>query len=188
MTEFELYDRMLEAEISPDQYFTLAMIVRGNKKRTVFNIEQAKRQLRTRGFLDKNFVPTEKCLQYGLFQNLKLLLPKEEPEDVEFDTNVRWYIQLFPPIRLPSGRMARENPKLVKAKFRKFFELYQYEWKTIFEATERYVNYYAQKNYQYMRNCIYFILKDSTSDLALECDSIINNKITETQNSFSTDI
>jgi hypothetical protein len=188
MTEFELYDRITEAGLSPNEYFALAFVVYGFKKKTEFNLDVAMRQLRSKEFLDKRNIPTEKCVQYGLFRNLKLLTPKKEPEDLEFEEKVKWYIQMFPPIRLPSGMMARQDLKLVKAKFRKFFEQYKYDWNTIFEATESYINYYAQQKYKFMRNSVYFILKDGKSDLALECDTVINSSKVSARNSFDQDI
>ena len=61
--------------------------------------------------------------------------------------------------------------------FRWFFSTYEYDWKTIIEATKKYVQEYEMKNYEYMRTSQYFIRKQNPdksfeSDLATYCDMI----------------
>lgn len=61
-----------------------------------------------------------------------------------------------------------------------FFQEYTYDWETILDATELYVNEFAKKNYLYMRTAQFFIKKliDGTvqSELATYCEIILNKE------------
>jgi hypothetical protein len=186
-TELELYDRITEAGLSPNEYFALAFVVYGLRRPTEMILEMEKRKLQKKGFLDVNKLPTNRVREFNLFENLlSTPVPEKTKEEDEMDTKIKVFIDLFPATRLPSGQMARQGLKIVKQKFKKFFQLYAYDWEVIYQATRNYVAYYEKKEYNYMRNCAYFILKDGTSDLALECDALINMEVD--RESFSTDI
>lgn len=97
----------------------------------------------------------------------------------EFSENIDKYLLMFPKIKLPSGKPARNDKKNIETAFRWFFENHNYSWKTIFQATENYIDEYAAKNYNYMQTSQYFIRKqysDKTwrSDLANYCDIVEN--------------
>ena len=64
--------------------------------------------------------------------------------------------------------------------FRWFFETYNYDWETIFQATQKYVAEYESKNYEYMRTAQYFLRKQNVdkswdSDLAIYCEYLKDN-------------
>ena len=94
-----------------------------------------------------------------------------------FDVCIKTYNEIFPAKKLGSGKYARTNVKNLEAGFRWFFSTYEYDWKTIIEATKKYVKEYEMKNYEYMRTSQYFIRKQNTdksfeSDLATYCDML----------------
>ena len=101
-----------------------------------------------------------------------------------YDACIKKYNSLFPVKKLGSGKYARTNIKNLEAGFRWFFNTYDYDWKTILEATFKYVEEYKLKNYEYMRTSQYFIRKQNTdksfeSDLATYCDMLIEGSSNE---------
>jgi hypothetical protein len=93
----------------------------------------------------------------------------------EFSQKILEYVNIFPNKKLSSGKYARVNPKNLESTFRWFFETYDYDWETIISATERYVDEYSLKNYEFMRTAQYFVRKQNMdksfdSDLATYCD------------------
>ena len=98
---------------------------------------------------------------------------------LDFKERIAEYISIWPTQKLPSGKYARGNAKNIEENFMWFFQEYpDYNWDTILEATEKYVEEYRLKNYEYMRTAMYFIkkLKDGTSEseLANYCDIALN--------------
>lgn len=98
----------------------------------------------------------------------------------DFKERIKEYIEIFPTQKLPSGKYARGNAKNIEENFMWFFQEYpDYGWDTILEATEKYVEEYRLKNYEYMRTAMYFIkkLKDGTveAELANYCDIALNS-------------
>ena len=124
----------------------------------------------------------------GYFKRAK----KKTSQDLmgkDFFANIKAYVEIFPNIKLPSGKYARVNPKNLEAPFKWFFENYNYDWKTILKATERYVDEYNIRRYDYMRTSQYFIRKQDVdksfeSDLATYCE-IIRTKPDDEQVYFS---
>jgi hypothetical protein len=105
-----------------------------------------------------------------------------------FLDNIITYNEIFPNKKLTSGKYARVNPKTLENAFRWFFETYDYNWETILKATEKYVDDYEIRRYEYMRTSQYFIRKQNTdktwdSDLATYCD-LVNNGPEEETNYF----
>lgn len=86
------------------------------------------------------------------------------------------FINKFPINKLPSGKYARGNKKNIQENFMWFFQEYNYDWETVFKATDIYIEEYFKKNYEFMRTAMYFIkkLKDGTaeSELANYCDLV----------------
>ena len=96
-----------------------------------------------------------------------------------FTQNIEAYVNIFPNKKLSSGKYARVNPKTLENAFRWFFENYNYSWETIFQATQKYVEEFASKDYEFMRTSQYFLRKQCIdkswdSDLASYCEYINN--------------
>ena len=114
----------------------------------------------------------------GYFKRTK----KKTSQDLmgsNFVASIEAYVEIFPNKKLSSGKYARVNAKNLEAPFRWFFETYDYDWETVLKATEKYVDEFSIRNFEFMRTAQYFIRKqgiDKTyeSDLANYCDIIIN--------------
>jgi hypothetical protein len=102
----------------------------------------------------------------------------------DFADKINDYRETFPNKRLPSGKPARVNVKMLSESFRWFFETYEYEWKDVIKATKMYVNEYRNAEYLYMQTSQYFICKQDkhrvkSSTLADYCDMIRDGIDTE---------
>jgi hypothetical protein len=103
-----------------------------------------------------------------------------------FSEQIKIYRETFPNKRLPSGKPARVNVKMLSESFRWFFETYDYEWSDVVKATKMYVNEYRDAEYLYMQTSQYFICKQDkhrvkSSTLADYCDMIRDGIDTEEQ-------
>jgi hypothetical protein len=98
-----------------------------------------------------------------------------------FMQNIEAYVKIFPNKKLSSGKYARVPAKNLENSFRWFFETYNYSWEVVFKATQKYVNEYESKNFEFMRNSQYFLRKQNTldktwdSDLATYCEYLNDN-------------
>jgi hypothetical protein len=95
----------------------------------------------------------------------------------DFVDKINIYREVFPNIKLPSGKPARVNVKMLSESFRWLFETYDYTWEQIIKATKMYVNEYRDAQYMYMQTSQYFICKQDkhkvkSSTLADYCDMI----------------
>ena len=102
----------------------------------------------------------------------------------DFAEQINIYRETFPNTRLPSGKPARVNVKMLSESFRWFFETYDYEWPDVIKATKMYVNEYRDAEYMYMQTSQYFICKQDkhkvkSSTLADYCDMIRDGIDTE---------
>tara|TARA_Y100000385_G_scaffold287870_1_gene353103 strand:+ start:2510 stop:3031 length:522 start_codon:yes stop_codon:yes gene_type:complete len=101
-----------------------------------------------------------------------------------FLENINLFRETFPNKRLPSGKPARVNVKMLSESFRWFFETYDYKWEDVIKATKMYVNEYRDAEYMYMQTSQYFICKQDkhkvkSSTLADYCDMIRDGIDTE---------
>ena len=97
----------------------------------------------------------------------------------DYTSKLQEYVEIFPNRKLPSGKYARVTIKNLETAFKWFFENYNYDWNIVIAATEKYVDEFSIRNFEFMRTAQYFIRKqgiDKTyeSDLANYCDIIIN--------------
>ena len=104
----------------------------------------------------------------------------------DFADSINIYRETFPNKRLPSGKPARVNVKVLAESFRWFFETYEYKWIDVIKATKMYVNEYRDAEYLYMQTSQYFICKQDkhkikSSTLADYCDMIRDGIDTEEQ-------
>jgi hypothetical protein len=108
--------------------------------------------------------------------------------DPVFIDRVNEYRELFPGTKLPSGKAARSNIEDLKKKFIAFFKRYpQYDWDLILDATEHYVEAYRKNEYKFMKTASYYLSKDGESDLASDCEFLLEGgDPSEIQNSYFT--
>ena len=180
----EIFARLIQEKITPNTYYVLHCI---KEKIVPFKFVSKDLEISiliSDNWLDENLQLTSKSLIFieelnGYFKKTK----KKASIDLmgtAFVQNIEGYVEIFPNKKLSSGKYARVNPKNLEAPFRWFFETYDYDWVTIFAATEKYVSEYEVKRYEFMRTAQYFLRKQNLdksyeSDLATYCEIVRNN-------------
>jgi hypothetical protein len=180
----EIFKRIMDENISPNTYYVLHCIKEKIVPSTLVNKEIESKRLQSNAWLDENLQLTSKSIIFmeeinGYFKRTK----KKAAKDLmgkDFLLNIKEYVEIFPNRKLSSGKYARVNPKNLEAPFKWFFETYDYSWDIILQATNKYVNEYEVRDYEFMRTAQYFIRKQNIdksfeSDLATYCELVINN-------------
>ncbi len=180
----EIFKRLMDENISPNTYYVLHCIKEKIVPSTLVNKEIESKRLQSNAWLDENLQLTSKSIIFmeeinGYFKRTK----KKAAKDLmgkDFLLNIKEYVEVFPNRKLSSGKYARVNPKNLEAPFKWFFETYDYSWDIILQATNKYVNEYEVRDYEFMRTAQYFIRKQNIdksfeSDLATYCELVINN-------------
>jgi len=108
-----------------------------------------------------------------------------------YQEKIQQYLEIFPKMKLPSGKAARSDKKNVEIAFAWFMSTYDYSWETIFKATANYVAEYELKNYLYMQTSQYFIRKQLAdkswgSELANRCSDAASGPMIEKEDHFKT--
>lgn len=190
----EFFDEMSKSELTPNQYYLLCCI-RDSVSSLLINTHLEIRNLKSKGWLTQEnehiheYKLTPKA--YTLVDQLEMLFrinKKKTNKQLLGDTfkaNIVSYREMFPNQKLPSGKAARSAVGNLEKAFRWFFENFDYEWKTILDATAVYINEHQKNNYLYMRTSQYFIRKDNLSDLADICDNILSGGYQEEKKLYS---
>jgi hypothetical protein len=189
----DIFIRLVQEGLTPNTYYVLHCIREKIVPHKFVNKELECKRLQLDNWLTENLQLTGKSLIFmeeinGYFKKTK----KKTSQDLmgqDFVRNIEKYVEIFPNKKLSSGKYARVNAKNLEAPFRWFFDTYNYDWETILKATERYVDEFSVRRYEFMRTAQYFIRKqniDKTfeSDLATYCE-IIRNGDDEEQVYFS---
>jgi hypothetical protein len=189
----DIFIRLVQEGLTPNTYYVLHCIREKIVPHKFVNKELECKRLQLDNWLTENLQLTSKSLIFmeeinGYFKRTK----KKTSQDLmgqDFVRNIEKYVEIFPNKKLSSGKYARVNAKNLEAPFRWFFDTYDYDWETILKATERYVDEFSVRRYEFMRTAQYFIRKqniDKTfeSDLATYCE-IIGNGDDEEQVYFS---
>lgn len=161
--------------LTPNEYFALSMILQDKPLQERMNPDLYRRYLITNDWININNKATNKLRESKIFEDLI---------DSDFTRNVDIYRSMWPAITLPTGKTARSTSIDLQARFKWFFKTYEYNWDTIFQATEHYITYYRDRGYNFMRTSSYFIYKEEstklrTSTLAEWCDRIEDGVIEE---------
>ena len=109
-------------------------------------------------------------------------------QEEDFLERVHEYRNLFPNMKLPSGKVARSNIEDLKKKMAQFFAKYpRYDWDMVYRATQAYIDAFRQNQFLYMKNASYYISKDRESDLASDCQFLLDGgDLTQLRNSYIT--
>ena len=178
----EIFNKLIKEKLTPNSLYVLHCIKEKlSVSKMLANSDLEIHRLLTDGWLNDKLQLTSKSLIFmeelgSYFKKSKKKTSKDLMGD-SFDICIKTYNEIFPAKKLGSGKYARTNVKNLEAGFRWFFSTYEYDWKTIIEATKKYVEEYKMKNYEYMRTSQYFIRKQNTdksfeSDLATYCDML----------------
>lgn len=189
----DIFTRLIQEDLTPNTYYVLHCIREKIVPHKFVNKELECKRLQSNLWLTEDLQLTSKSLIFmeeinGYFKRTK----KKTSQDLMgqgFVTNIQIYVEVFPNIKLSSGKYARVNAKNLEAPFKWFFENYDYDWETILKATERYIDEYSIRRYEYMRTAQYFIRKQNIdksfeSDLATYCE-ILRTKPDDEQVYFS---
>jgi hypothetical protein len=188
----EIFNRLVEKNISPNAYYVLHSI---REKITPYNFVSSSLEctrLKNDGWLDKDLKLTTKSIIFMEEINSFFKKTKKKTSQAllgqDFIDKIQEYVEIFPNRKLSSGKYARVNAKNLEVSFRWFFENFDYDWPTLLLATEKYVDEYSVRNYEFMRTAQYFIRKQNIdksfeSDLATYCDQV-NNSLDEDTDYF----
>ena len=154
--------------MTPNEYFSLAMILQKKPLQDRMKRDLYRKYLIINDWIDFDDKPTDKV------RNSRIL---DDFMDEEFTKNVETYRLMWPPITLPSGKTARSSSIDLEKRFKWFFSNYNFSWEAVFRATEKYIEYYRDRSFAYMRSSAFFIYKEEstkirTSTLADWCDNL----------------
>lgn len=188
---WELFQIMLKNNLTPNQVLLLFGIKQGVSLPQVTNDD--KLALERLGYLTlDNGKYTMSAEAKSLIVHLDNYFTKAKKKTdaqlmgQDFVDKINTYREIFPNIKLPSGKPARVNVKMLSESFRWLFETYDYTWEQIIKATRMYVNEYRDAQYMYMQTSQYFICKQDkhkvkSSTLADYCDMIRDGIETESK-------
>lgn len=188
---WELFQIMLKNNLTPNQVLLLFGIKQGVSLPQVTNDD--KLALERLGYLIlDNGKYTMSAEAKSLIVHLDNYFTKAKKKTdaqlmgQDFVDKINIYREIFPNIKLPSGKPARVNVKMLSESFRWLFETYDYTWEQIIKATKMYVNEYRDAQYMYMQTSQYFICKQDkhkvkSSTLADYCDMIRDGIETESK-------
>lgn len=184
----KFFNRLIESSISPNQLYLLYCI-RHKIEPSMINIHAELRGLKLLGFVDKHLVVSQKG-ELVLQECESMMKSKPDKKKVIVDVSfIDSYLELWPSMKLPSGKYAKSDRKNILTNFTWFFSNYEYDMETVLKATALYIDEYAAQNYKYMRTSQYFIRKSdsdktTSSELANYCDMIERDDIPTTDNPF----
>jgi len=188
---WQLFQIMLKNNLTPNQVLLLFGIKQGVSLPQVTNDD--KLALERLGYLTlDNGKYTMSAEAKSLIVHLDNYFTKAKKKTdaqlmgQDFVDKINIYREIFPNIKLPSGKPARVNVKMLSESFRWLFETYDYTWDQIIKATKMYVNEYRDAQYMYMQTSQYFICKQDkhkvkSSTLADYCDMIRDGIETESK-------
>jgi hypothetical protein len=179
----EIFIRLTEEKITPNSFYTLICIKENIVPNSYINKELEIKKLINDKWLNNDLTLSNKSIIFVTEINSYFKSSKKKTSKIlmgdNFIDKIKEYVEIFPNKKLTSGKYARVNPKNLETAFRWFFDNYNYDWDTIIKATDKYVDEFSIRKYEFMRTAQYFIRKQAVdktfeSDLANYCDLIIN--------------
>lgn len=175
----EIFNLLIKENLTPNSFYILYCIKENITPSKTVSKELECKKLRNQEWINEDLELTTKSIIFmtkidAYFKKSKKKTSKNLMGD-NFMQNIDAYVKLFPNKKLSSGKYARVPAKSLENAFRWFFENYEYDWQTIFSATQKYIAEYETKNYDYMRTSRYFVRKQNVdkswdSDLAVYCE------------------
>jgi hypothetical protein len=185
----EIFNKLIINNLAPNTFYVLYSIAKATKPSSLVQSSLEVTRLQVDNWLTEDLKLTEKSLIF--IQEIDSYFKKSKKKTSsalmgdEFLSKIAIYNEIFPNRKLSSGKYARVNVKTLENSFRWFFENYSYSWDVVIKATEKYVDEYSVRRYEYMRTSQYFVRKQNTdktwdSELATYCDLIENGYDEET--------
>lgn len=193
----QMFNLISIQNLTPNQFYLLYCI-RENVQSIGINLHQELRGLTVGGFIHQNEAEVITISEKGnlLLSEVESYFKLQKKKTstaimgADFTEKLLQYNELFPKMKLPSGKLARAAERNLETNFKWFFENYKYSWDIILKATAAYVDEYERRNWNFMRTSMYFIKKQEkdhsiTSDLADYCAMIQSGGSVDTPNHFS---
>lgn len=175
----KIYQKLSSQGITPNQVYVLWSIREGLSPSMV-NTTMEMRSMGPDWVSGNTLTGKALSLLMEIDENFKEKKAKNDADLMgpDFKLKIAQYREVFPDVKLPSGKYARDAAKNLEVNFRWFFKTHEYDWDTVLKATQKYIDEYRDKNWEYMRTSKYFIKKqekngDTTSDLANYCEMIV---------------
>lgn len=187
----ELMRLLITNQITPNQLILLECIQEGIMSQDLVPDKKEELEyLKKKQYLDVSGILTTKALSLLDECNKLFIIPKNKKKNSyitpEFIQNLQEFREIFPNKKLPSGKAARTNFDDLKRKMVEFMIKYpQYDWNTILDATENYVETYRKADYMFMKTAGYYIMKNNESDLATDCELLLEGGLEELQKKSS---
>ena len=189
LMQMEMFNEMTTAGLTPNQYYLLCCM-RDSVTPLRMNMHLELRNLKQNGWVkDDNKLSPEAIALIDQIEKLFRIQKRKTSSQLmtkEFKENIAKYKEMFPNIKLPSGKAARAANGNLEKNFRWFFENYDFKWPIIFQATVKYINEHQDNNWKFMRTSQYFIRKDNLSDLADYCEMVISGGDEEEKPRYTT--
>lgn len=196
----EMFHMISEKNLTPNQFYLLCCLKENTASQNI-NLHVDLRSLIINGFVKdisdtsgKRYELQPTAISFIEKVNGFFRLHKKKTSNQAmgkgYEDKIQDYLNVFPKMKLPSGKAARTDKKNVEVAFKWFFENHEYSWETIIQATTLYVDEYRRNNYKYMQTSQYFVRKmmsDRTwsSELANWCSNVESGDIDNEQDYFS---
>lgn len=175
--------------LNPNQFYVLYCISKGIQAENV-NLHVELRPLKKLGLIDKTtllITPAGMDLLNDVQKDDVKSVSKKPVVEADM---IMMYLELWPKIKLPSGKPARSDRKNIETRFKWFFTNYSYTWDTVMKATAMYIEEYEAKGYKFMRTSEYFIRKSDAdksvqSELANYCSLLDQGGYTNPESVFT---
>ena len=146
----DIYSKLIKENISPNTFYVLHCIHKKISPAKFVSFQLEKQRLVEGGWLKEDLKLSDKSIIFieeidSYFRKSK----KKTSSDLmgsDFIKNIEIYNNLFPKVKLNSGKYARVNHKSLEAAFRWFFTEFDYSWDIILKATQRYITEFSLNN------------------------------------------
>jgi hypothetical protein len=171
----KFFELISDGCLTPSDFYVLYCIYENMEARFV-NRHLELKHLRQFYYLDKNNNIT--ILGVEMIKKVEKVFGMVSHKDTGDERKgIDEYYEMWPRIKLPSGKYARSDKKNLESAFKWFFKTYPYSWDTVLKATALYLDHYETNGWMYMRTSQYFIRKIAsdktvTSELADYCSTV----------------
>lgn len=170
----ELLEEIIQDKITPNQLLLLYALDES------IHFPQINPHLEVKGLTKEGYIIMNEDIETGCELTSKgrmlkikydnyFLKSKKKTNNILMGNNyikkVKEYREIFPAIKLPSGKPARINVNTLTKNFIWFFSEYNVTWDEIIIATKKYVNEYELKDFMYMQTSQYFISKSDQNKI-----------------------
>jgi len=176
----EMWKMLIRHELTPNQFYLLWSMFNDQTAPTI-NQDLEIRHLRNKGWILESGEISTKGKRItkeidGYFKRAK----KKTDEIVmgdDFDENINKYNEMFPKMRLNTGKLARSSKSNLTPGFRWFFDNNDYTWQEIFKATASYLDNRERDSWKFTINSQYFVRKQELdkswkSELSNWCQAV----------------